>query len=344
MEHRLSAVQNNAGKQPQIWIGLSNKGLLRPQTLAGNQLDQGCFVIEFRLPLPKEKVLLEYQCQSGFPNSFALFFDPDVGLAIIHRSRSRVARHTIDGPLPVGVGTARVTFKFDIDAQTWAMTYEILTLESSFRSAQGSHALPIGFADLDQICTASKHSDAVLWFGFCHGNELPKSAPWVGPRTMIATSLGWVAAGNLRAGDIIMTEDHGPLPLMSARRVDLPARGSFAPSLLRAPFFGTGQDLLVSAEQKLLMNSGEVEYLFGCDGVLVSAKEVVDGRTALADDRRTLASVIRLDLGRSALIDVGGLLLAVNSGHEAADAFATLSRFEAATLMAMLRRQVTRVA
>lgn len=161
---------------------------------------------------------------------------------------------------------------------------------------------------------------------------------------MIATSLGWVAAGNLRAGDIIMTEDHGPLPLMSARRVDLPARGSFAPILLRAPFFGTGQDLLVSAEQKLLMNSGEVEYLFGCDGVLVSAKEVVDGRTALADDRRTLASVIRLDLGRSALIDVGGLLLAVNSGHEAADAFATLSRFEAATLMAMLRRQVTRVA
>lgn len=344
MEHNLSTVENTAHNQQQTWIGLSHKGLLRPQNLTGDQLDRGCFVIEFRLPLAKEQILVNYQGQTGFPNSFALFFDPKVGLTMIHRSRGKFARHTIDGPLPHGVGTARATFVFDSVAQTWDMTYQILNMENSQRSSQGSYALPFGFADLDQICTTQKRSDAVLWFGFCRATELPKTGPWIGPRTMIETSLGMVAAGNLRSGDVIMTPDHGPLPLLSARRIDLPARGSFAPILLRAPFFGTGQDLLVSAEQNLLIDSGEVEYLFGTDAVLVAAKEVIDGRTALADDRRTVTSVIRLDLGRSALIDVGGLQLLVGSADDLADDFPILTRFEAATLMAMLRQQMSHVA
>lgn len=305
-------------------------------------MDRGCFVIEFRLPLPKEKILLDYQGQAGFPNSFALFLDPEIGVALVHRSRGKVARHMIEGPLNCGPGMARITFGFDVDAQHWDMTFCVLGVENSLKSAKGNHVLPIGFADLDQICATQRRSDCVLWFGFSRGPTLPMTKPWIGPRTMVETSLGMVAAGNLRAGDMIMTQESGPVPLRSVQRIELPARGTFAPVLLRAPFFGTGQDVLVSGAQKLLISSGEVEYLFGTDAVLVHAKEVIDGRTALADERRMVTSAICLDLGQAVPIDVGGLQLMMAAPDD--DEFPTLTRFEAATLMAMLRRQVSRVA
>jgi hypothetical protein len=342
VENDASSFHNSLGKSAEPWIGLSDKGLIRPQSLSGNRMDRGCFAIEFRLPLSKEKILLDYQGQAGFPNSFALFFDPEIGVALVHRSRGKVARHMIDGPLDAASGMARITFGFDAQAQTWDMTYCVLGVENSEKSAYGNHVLPIGFADLDQICATQRRSDCVLWFGFSRGRTLPVTKPWIGPRTMVETSLGMVAAGNLRAGDVIITPENGPLTLRSVQRIELPARGTFAPVLLRAPFFGTGQDVLVSGAQKLLISTGEVEYLFGTDAVLVHAQEVIDGRTALGDERRMVTSAICLDLGQSAPIDLGGLQLMIAGPQE--EEFPTLTRFEAATLMAMLRRQVSRVA
>ena len=70
-------------------------------------------------------------------------------------------------------------------------------------------------ADVQSLCTQFRRDGPVLWFGLTRGAAPPTAAPWLGLRTPVETSLGQVAAGNLRPGAMIMTADHGPLPLLS---------------------------------------------------------------------------------------------------------------------------------
>ncbi len=326
----------------QSWVGLSDKGLIIPMLPQYQTLRRGYFVAEFTMPQGSGEVILNHQIQDGLQRSFSLFCDPEAGMALLHRNGKDVARYMLRGPLPQGSGTARFTFRFDLDADRW--TIELDLFKGGSLTASGSKPMALDIADIAAICTRAVQHDNVLWFGFCKGEDLPKSGPWISQRTMVPTHRGFVAAGHLDRGDIIITRDHGPLRLQAVHRFQVPARGSFAPVLLRAPFFANGQDLLVSADQLLLMSSGEVEYLFGTEAVLVAARQVVDGRTALADDRRSVTSALRLDVGRPALIDLGGLVLTIGQSEAEPLVYPCLNRFEVATLMAMLRRQVTRVA
>jgi hypothetical protein len=326
----------------QSWVGLSDKGLIIPMLQQNQTLRRGFFVAEFTVPQVQGAVILNHQTQDGLARSFAVFYDQLAGISLLHRKGARVARHMLKGPLPKTEGTARLTFQFDVEADSWTIGFDPLTGGNLALTAAGKSPLELDLSDIAIMCGRSARHPNLLWFGFCHGVDLPQSGPWISQRTMVHTNRGLMAAGHLDRGDIVLTVDHGPLRLQGVHRFEVPARGSFAPVLLRAPFFATGQNLLVSADQKLLMSSGEVEYLFGTESVLVAAKEVVDGRTALADDRRAVTSALRLDLGRPALIDVGGLVLSIGQAETAE--YPCLNRFEVATLMSMLRRQVSRVA
>lgn len=311
------------------WLALSDRGVI-PAGYHG-PLAQGVFVMEFQLPLASGSLLLDHQSQDGIARSFAVFYDAQVGLAVLHRKGARVVRHMLAGPLDLGAGLARLTFGFG--PRDWTITLQHLDHQ---RVATGTDTLDFDPQDLAAICACPSRHRAVHWFGF--GRDLPQVGAWIGSRTPVQTRLGMVEAAQLRPGDMVMTLDHGPLPLMGVQHLDLPARGSFAPVLLRAAFFGAGQDILVSPLQTLHLSCGEVEYLFGVDSVFVRAGDMVDGRTALADDRRMVTKGVRLDLGRPALMDAGGLVLGLGADGPC------LNRFESATLVAMMRRQAARVA
>ena len=145
-----------------------------------------------------------------------------------------------------------------------------------------------------------------MWFGATQGPAPPAQAPWIGLRTPVDTIRGPVAAGRLQPGDLIATLEEGLLPLLALRRMTLPSRGSFAPVLLRAPYFGASGDLLVSADQRVRIAGAAVEYLFGEEEVLAPAGLLVDGRVAQMDERRAITTGVALDLGRPLLITADG--------------------------------------
>jgi hypothetical protein len=144
-------------------------------------------------------------------------------------------------------------------------------------------------------------------------------------------------AGHLRPGDLIATADGGLLPLRRTRLLDLPTCGSFAPVILRAPFFGASHDLLVSSDQRLVLSGSEVEYLFNEEQVLVEAGALVDGRTALAEQRRAVASVLALEFDHPTLLLADGCPLLAALPNDAAPC-RMLQAYEVLTLMAMLGR------
>ena len=320
------------------WLALSDSA---PSGAVPPLMERGLFVVEFTLPLDRATTLLSHEADAGWPRALSLLADPERGLTLTHRQGPTVTRHHLPGPLPVLRGVARVSFTFDAPARLWRMTFEIIGLPGHNRSAHGIAPLPFATADLQALAMAPRHPH-LLWFGATPARTLPARAPWLGLRTRIDTDRGPVEAARLRPGDRILTLDDGPMPLRRVIRRKLPSRGSFAPILLRSPFFGLHGDILVSSDQLLLISGASVEYLWGAEEVLVPASALCDGKVAEREERRSVTETLALDLGRPALIIADGTCLLSACGAEAQMPRRTLASWETPPLMSLLGRTALR--
>lgn len=332
------------------WLILSDKVL--PPTAGSDDalLEAGLFVTEFALPLVAPTLLLEIRSAAGWPRTFALFYEPTVGMVLLHRQGRVVVRHVLPGPLPESKGQARVSFRFDAPARQWDMSLEILgptgndnAKPARFDRARGSDPLPLRLCDLSSLAIGAfgaHRNPAILWFGVSRGSALPSQLPWIGQRTPIETSHGPRMAGQLQPGDLVRAINGDLLPLGRVRHVDLPSRGSFAPVFLRAPFFGARHDLLVAADQQIALNGPEVEYLFGQEDVLIKAADLVDGQTAILDQRRAMTQGVALDFGTSVLAMADGCALLCQPAKATATepSLHCLHHYEAITLMTLWGR------
>jgi len=327
------------------WLVLSDRTAAEGCGVAHSPeiVESGMFVVELALPLDAPAVLLDFQSQNGWPRTFTLFHDPATGFVLIHRQGQSVARHALPGPLPQHAGTGRLSLRFDAPGRVWDLRFTHLDAGETGSApmvARGQNPLPIRPDDLHGLscptARAARHR-AVLWFGLTRDDDLPARAPWIGQRTPVETSRGPVLAGHLKPGDLVATADGGLLPLRRVIPMELPACGSFAPVILRAPFFGNSTDLLVAADQPLTLGGPEVEYLFGEDEVLVAAGALVDGRSALSDQRRAVASVLRLEFDHPALIMAEGCTLLIARPGDAPPR-RMLHSYEVLTLMSMMGR------
>jgi len=332
---------------PQDWLALSGAGLLDASANAFDILQEFSFVAELRLPLPQSAVLINHQSHEGQHRSFGVFYDSGQGVSLLMRAGGNVLRAQLPLPQNLEGSTARLTF--NIGPKQWSLHFSVLDSAQPSHCAAGAGYVPLALRDIHQLCLAGADGAHVLWFGFARGGDLPIAAPWIGLRTLIDTPNGPVPAGRLKAGDHVLTQDHGALVLRAVRQLNLPARGSFAPILLRGPYYDARGDVLVSADQRVVLAGAEVEYLFGTERVLAKAKDLVDGRSALAEDRRDIISAVSLDLGCDALIGAPshakGLLFAVGANAPNNNALPLLlTRYEAATLLRMMGRVVTKLA
>jgi hypothetical protein len=102
---------------------------------------------------------------------------------------------------------------------------------------------------------------------------LPGDAP-------VATPDGPRPLASLRAGDVALGPGHRAVPILWAGEAEWPAQGGLAPVRLRAPWFGLSRDLVVGADQGVVLGGSEVEYLFGVEEAAVPARALgqpVDG-------------------------------------------------------------------
>lgn len=318
------------------WIALSD-GAGRP---GGAEVARGLFVTELRLPIDGPTVLLDRRSADG-AEVFSILHDAAAGLSVLHRREGRLARHELPGPLPIDRATARLEFGWDTGRDQWRLEFGLLaggtgTGTRGRIEAQGRGVLGLSAPMLADLCAGrGQRHDAVLWFGVT-GGALPARRAWVGPRSKLRTVRGPVAAEELRVGEVVVTRD-GLVPILGLARHVVPARGSFQPVLLRAPWFGTS-DILVSGEQLVRLAGPEAEYLFGEEEVLVPAHLLVDGQSALAEGRRAVVTGITVDLGGAELIEVQGCTLCTEPPPGLRLPLRLLDRFEAVPLLAQLGR------
>ncbi|MDR7126167.1 Hint domain-containing protein [Pseudotabrizicola sp. 4114] len=303
-------------------------------------LEQGLFICEATLPLGAGTVLLEWHQDDGQMRTFSVFADPLAGIVILHRHGKLMRRHVLPGPLPFGLGTARISYGWNRRTGSWRLSFGRIGMgEECVCAGIGPIALsPHELAGLCRRDGAALRHRSLLWFGVTQGARPPERAPWLGLRTPVETARGPVAAGCLRPGNLVHTADNGLQPVLRVKRLRLPSRGSFAPVILRAPFLGQGSDVLLSADQLVVLSGAEVEYMFGVEEVLARADALANGTIGRSDGRQAAIDCVAVDLGLPELLLVDGLKL-LSHGVRAEPPRPVLLAFEAQQLVSLMARR-----
>ncbi|MDR0808506.1 MAG: Hint domain-containing protein [Gemmobacter sp.] len=320
------------------WIALSDRdfGHQAEGPLPEGVLERGLFVAEIALPLEGPQVLLDYRRGE---NALSLLHDAGTGIGLMVRQGSELRRHMLPGPLPQPAGSGIAQLGFRWEPESWVLRYE---LDGAVRKARGRPAPPLRLDDLARICAQDgltwRHPGA-LWFGITAGAEPPPALPWIGLRTLVPTPTGLRPAGSLCRGEMVLTHEGRVEVLRTVRHLDLPARGLHRPVLLRAPYFSPNRDLLVSANQQILLGGSNVEYLFDVEEVLVEARYLTDGTSALFDRRRAVVAGVALELDQPALVAGEGVaFLSAGPASMAPSPLRRLHGYEVRPLLALLGR------
>ena len=132
--------------------------------------------------------------------------------------------------------------------------------------------------------------------------------------TLIDVPGGRVAVERLRAGDRVLTRDHGPQEVRWVGRALRAAVGPDAPVEIAAGTFGAHDTVRVSPNHRVLVTGARAELLFGEAEVLVKARHLVDGRAVRVVEGGEVA-YLHLLFDRHEVVTANGL--ACESYHPA---------------------------
>lgn len=144
--------------------------------------------------------------------------------------------------------------------------------------------------------------------------------------TLIETTRGEVPVEELRAGDMVVTRDHGPQPLrwVGSKAVDaalLQAFDKMRPVRIAAGALGNDlprRDLYVSQQHRVLVSSKIAERMFGKPEVLIAAKHLTSIAGIEIDDSEAPFAYFHLLFDRHQIVcSEGALTESLFTGPEA---------------------------
>ena len=159
------------------------------------------------------------------------------------------------------------------------------------------------------------------------------------PGTMIRTADGARLIEHLREDDLIQTKDNGlqPVRWIGSRRMSgarLFAMPQLRPVRFRANALGAARpdaDLLVSPSHRMLVKGPVAHALFNTDEVLVTARDLVNGRSVTIDAHAREVTYIHLLLDFHEVLWANGV--ETESFHPASAALETLDATDRARLL-----------
>lgn len=311
------------------WIGLtdhedgrfarSGLGLDHGPTEAPAQLERGTLMFETRVPgQVRPHDLIGVSHPYPWPRTLMFRALPGGGVAMVHRHKDELIHSALQWSGDGRAYTLRVTYAWDTQ-----MGWGRLALEKP----EGGHAITnTVHATHSQYTNDLRHlmlggaertlSQDILFAALSTSIAQVGPMPTLHPSTPIATPGGSREAGRLQRGDTVVTESGAIVPVLNTVRVRVPARGSFAPVRLRAPYFGLTRDIIVAPEQRLVLRGSDVEYNFGQEAVLVPARHVVNGFAATWATCSAFADYVQVVLpGHDVLLAAGCALESLYIGR-----------------------------
>jgi hypothetical protein len=263
--------------------GLSSASKSAPQVASGGVATRGTLLIETHVsPEGRPQTLLAFERAHPWRGHVSLQVLPSGGIVLVDTLgddlRHAAVMHDLDGRSD----QLRVSYSWDTSAGWGRLALEHLS-QGRIHSVAVPDPHPMLMEDLRMITRYPERRDLdadVSFMALSDRVEPLGPMPGMTSHVPIATPRGEVPAGRLRRGDTVLTSAGEVVPILHAVRQTLPARGSFRPVALRAPFFGLKRDILVAPHQRLVIGGSQVEYMFGTEAALVPARHLVNGSSA----------------------------------------------------------------
>lgn len=247
-------------------------------------LPVGSLVFETQIaPDERPKVLLGFSRDTPEQRSLTFQAIPGGGIALVQVQGASVTHAALQHVSTSRADVLRVTYSWDANANWGRLTVERPEEEKRL-STFVECPRPLVLEDLrDMMMGRGDQTLAgdVIYAALSDQIEPVGPTPTLAPDTPIATPMGYKAARNLKRGDTVYVRGGDIVPVLQTVTRTVPARGSFAPVRLRAPYFGLQQDVIVAPEQRILLDGSAVEYLFAEEAVLAPARHLVNGFAAL---------------------------------------------------------------
>lgn len=235
-----------------------------------------------------------------------------------------------DLPVPMSPGTHRLHIAYSWDtASNWAQFSVYLPDSEHLAHRFISNPTDLSLGLLNTLLSDDKASLLSGCVEFCSVSDQIEP---IGPKPTLAgssqvdTPKGTVALSDLKIGDLVTTPGNGVAQIRWIGSTLVPAKGSFKPICLRAPYYNLHEDLFMSGDQRLLQSGCEVEYLFGEEGVLVNSVDLIDGTSVLYAKTPDVIRYYHVLLDRHDIINVNGSWMeSFQIGSLATDAIARQS-------------------
>jgi hypothetical protein len=279
------------------WIGISDRfgGCFSTQGLASARQDpsqiaedtlmpRGTLLLETRLsPEGRPQTLLAFNRSHPWSGSFSLQALPGGGVILVEAQGDDMRHVTLPLDADGRMDILRLTYSWDAPARWAQLCVERPEADApTFASPHAPH--PLLMADAQTIITDARRRTIdgdVHFFALSNMVEPVGPMPGLTSEVPIATPHGEVPVCKLKRGDLVITHDGKVVPILQVVKRVVPAKGNLRPVHLRAPYFGLRHDILVAPQQRLVIGGSEVEYLFGREAVLVPARHLVNGVSAL---------------------------------------------------------------
>lgn len=231
-----------------------------------------------------------------------------------------------------GGGTLTIT-KINGVAVTAGQTVVLPTGEHVTLNADGTLSiLTDGDAGTQNFTYTVKDSVGNTDVGYVSVTTLP--VPCFVAGTLIQTALGERAIETLKAGDMVMTLDHGLQPLRWIGQATHRAWGKAAPVRLAAGALGDHGEICLSQNHRVMLTSAWAELMFGENEVLVHAKELVNDKSVrIIEDGREVTYVHLLFNEHEIVMTEGLASESYHPGRQTMEGFDASTRDEILSLM-----------
>lgn len=265
-------------------LGLDKKPTPQMDTSGSGLLTRGTIMFETRLSADgRPQVLFGYK--TTFPSLRSLTFQaiPGGGIAMVQVQGSAISHAAIEHHETGRTDVVRITYSWDSAAKWGRMTLE-KPEETAIVSTVVEHPQPLSIEDIRDLMLGrgdQTFAQDMIFAALSDQIEPIGPMPTLLSNTPVATPWGYKPVRDLKRGDTVQTASAVVVPVLQTLQRTVPARGSYRPIRMRAPYFGLQQDIIVSPDQRLIIDGPEVEYLFNQEAVLVPARHLVNGVAAI---------------------------------------------------------------
>ncbi|MBU2983075.1 Hint domain-containing protein [Lentibacter algarum] len=264
---------------------------LEPKSAAhlqqGAPLLKGSLVIETSISAEgRPQNLLAHRVSSPEKRIISFHAIPGGGIILVLQSGGQTTHAVVDLDSSERTDLLRITYSWDMRKNWGRLALE--RPETGWSSTTAiSHPQPLWTDDIRSMTLAPHlvQIDSDVEF-FAISDQVEP----LGPMPSLSASIPVLSQGRykpvakIKPRDVVQTVEHGAVSVLGALARTVPARGSFRPVQLRAPYFGLQRDIIVAPDQKLVISQPMVEYMFGCESVLVRARHLVNGTSAIWAD------------------------------------------------------------